>query len=100
MTEPIDTSTTERSVKQRVREFIDYDDARTSCPNEHGLTLLAGLGLLVCAMRARSRSTAVTHAVIGGALLFRAASGRDGISKWADAEPARGRTAAESNPAF
>ncbi|MGC3986738.1 MAG: hypothetical protein QM777_19505 [Pseudorhodoferax sp.] len=77
------------SFRQQVRDIIDYDDARESAPQEHAATLLGAGAFALCALRAQSRLGAVLHAMLAGALLFRAASGRDGLRRWAGAEPAR-----------
>lgn len=83
-------------LKQQVRELIDYDDARDSAPQEHAATLLGAGAFALCALRAQSRLGAVLHAMLAGALLFRAASGRDGLRRWAGAAPARPATAAQT----
>lgn len=75
------------SIKGALNELIAYDDARDSAPFEHVFAATAGLGLLACALTAPSRGRAVFHAAMAGALLFRAASGRDGLRRWAE-EPA------------
>lgn len=77
------------SLKQQVRDIIDYDDARDSAPQEHAATLLGAGAFALCALRAQSRLGAVLHAMLAGALLFRAASGRDGLRRWAGAPSAR-----------
>lgn len=77
-----------RSLKQQVRDIIDYDDTRASAPQEHAATLLGAGAFALCALRAQSRLGAVLHAMAAGALLFRAASGRDGLRRWAGARPA------------
>jgi hypothetical protein len=76
-------------LKQQVRDIIDYDDARDSAPQEHAATLLGAGAFALCALRAQSRLGAVLHAMLAGALLFRAASGRDGLRRWAGAASAR-----------
>lgn len=72
---------------QRVKEMahclIAEDDARASLPYEHAATLAAGVLLAACALRVPHRSWAVAQAALAGALLFRAASGRDGLRRWA-----------------
>ena len=78
-----------KTLREQVREVIDYDDARPSAPHEHGVTLLAALGFALCAVRVPGRTAAVCHAMLSGALLYRAASGRDGVRQWAGARPAR-----------
>ncbi|AVO48151.1 hypothetical protein C6568_01915 [Melaminivora suipulveris] len=77
-------------MRETVRDVIAYDDARESAPFEHEVTLLTGVGLIACAFLTPSRTRAVLHALVGGALLLRAASGRDGLRKWSrerDAQP-------------
>jgi len=72
-------------LRETVRDVIAYDDARESAPFEHEFTLLAGLALVGCAFLTSSRSRAVLHALVGGMLLARSASGRDGLRKWSRA---------------
>ncbi|RYF27754.1 MAG: hypothetical protein EOO33_03325 [Comamonadaceae bacterium] len=74
------------SVRESVRDLIDYDDTRASAPFEHCAAALAGGGLIAGAWLARSRCGAVFQAVLGGMLLMRAASGQDGLRKWAHAK--------------
>lgn len=77
------------SLRQQVREAIAYDDARDSAPHEHTATLLGAGAFALCALRTPSRVGAVLHAMVAGALLLRAASGRDGLRRWAGANSAR-----------
>ncbi len=79
-------------MRETVRDAIAYDDARDSAPFEHEATLLAGLGLVACALFTGSRGRAVLHAVVGGVLLARSVSGRDGLRKWAREPDARPRS--------
>ncbi len=83
----VDDVTTD--AKDLVRRAIAFDDARPSLRNEHFYTAIAGAGFWLLALVTSSRSKAVCHATIGGMLLMRAASGRDGLRKWAGAEPQR-----------
>ncbi len=62
-------------LRQSVRHLLDYDDSRASAPNEHTAAAIAGAGLLFWALVSRSRTRAVLHAAIGGALLLRSAGG-------------------------
>ena len=78
-----------KSLREQLRAAIAYDDARASAPQEHAVTLLAAVGFALCALRAPGRPAAVCHAMLSGALLYRAASGRDGVRRWAGADPAR-----------
>lgn len=70
-------------LRETMSNVIAYDDARESAPFEHEVTLLTGVGLIACAFFTPSRTRAVLHAVVGGALLLRSVSGRDGMRKWA-----------------
>lgn len=74
----------EKSAKDCVHELIAYDDARPSAPYEHCATALAGVGLILCALRTHGRGRAVLHATLAGMLLARSAAGTDGLRKWAD----------------
>lgn len=58
-----------------------WDDKRDSFTGEHWLVLGAGLALILAANRKPSSTTVrVLGSVLGSALLFRAASGRDGLA--------------------
>lgn len=72
-------------MRQQVARWIEFDDSRPSFTNEHLYTALAGAGFALCALFAPTRTRAVCHAMLSGMLLFRAASGRDGVRKWASA---------------
>jgi len=78
-----------QSPREWLRRAIACDDQRASMPHEHVATLAAGVGLLFCALAVPRRTAAVVHAALGGALLMRAASGRDGLRRWSGAEGAR-----------
>jgi hypothetical protein len=78
-----------KGLRQQVREIIDYDDERVSAPQEHLVTVLAAVGFAMCALRAPTRTAVVLHSMVSGALLYRAASGRDGLRRWVGARPAR-----------
>jgi uncharacterized membrane protein len=62
-----------------IREYTAWDDNRDSIPGEHWLTLGAGLALLFASNRSSSTMTRVIGSALGGALVLRAASGRDGL---------------------
>lgn len=94
------------SAVQRVKDLahclIAEDDARASLPYEHVGTLAAGVLLAACALRVPHRAWAVAQAALAGALLFRAASGRDGLRQWAGAQdprPVRGTTTEQDEAA-
>jgi hypothetical protein len=76
-------------LKGTVRRAITRDDERASLPYEHAVTLAAGLGLLAAALLTSRRPAPVVQALVAGALLYRAASGRDGVRRWAGARGAR-----------
>ncbi|MDB5875189.1 MAG: hypothetical protein JWQ07_4631 [Ramlibacter sp.] len=59
----------------------DYDDARPGIPGEHWLVLGAGLAAWLVTRRHRSMMVRTLGLMAGTALVGRAASGRDGISK-------------------
>ena len=58
-------------------ELKRIDDRRPSLPGEHWLTLVAGIWLLT--RGGRSALTRLASVAAGAALLYRAASGRDGL---------------------
>ena len=58
-----------------------FDDKRASFPGEHLLTLGAGLALLMASGRSRSFLMRTAGSALGSALLYRSASGRDGLTK-------------------
>lgn len=58
-----------------------FDQGRKSFPGEHLGTASLGLTLLRSAGRRRSLFGRLATMVAGGALLYRAASGRDGLRK-------------------
>jgi hypothetical protein len=59
----------------------DFDAQRESLPGEHWVTLAAGLAVFMASGRSRSFLFRTLGPVIGGALVMRAASGRDGMEK-------------------
>lgn len=75
------------SLAQSVRDLKTWDDTRDSFPAEHWLVAGAGLAVLVASMRCRSPLQRAAGAALGGALLLRAASGRDGLVKLLDHLP-------------
>jgi uncharacterized membrane protein len=59
----------------------DYDRRRPGLPGEHLFTATAGAALLRAAPRRRSGLGKALAFAAGAALLWRAASGRDGIRR-------------------
>lgn len=66
---------------QPLQQLKDWDDRRPSFPGEHWLVLAAGVAVLLAARRSTSPIVRALGPVAGGALLARAASGRDGLAK-------------------
>lgn len=66
-------------VREKAEEVRKWDEARPGFKGEHWL--VAGAGLLALRRAGRSRSFVgrMLGRVVGGALLARAASGRDGL---------------------
>ena len=64
-----------------LQQLKDWDDRRPSFPGEHWLVLAAGIAVLLAARRSPSPVMRALGPVAGGALLARAASGRDGLAK-------------------
>ena len=64
-----------------LEQIKDYDQKRASFPGEHLLVFGAGLALLMAAGRSRSLLKRTAGSALGSALLYRAASGRDGVTK-------------------
>ena len=69
------------SALQAIKEVKRFDDARPSIPGEHLLTLGAGIAVWLLLRRARSPVLRTVGSLAGTALLARAASGRDGLSR-------------------
>ena len=90
-------SGTSDTLRGWVREAIECDDRRHSMPHEHTAALAGGIGLILSALIVPGRTAAVLQAAAGGALLLRAAAGRDGIRKWSGAEGARPATELDDN---
>ena len=63
---------------QRIQEM---DRRRPGVPGEHILTAATGSWLLRSAFRRRTALGKVVSTLAGGALLYRAASGRDGLAR-------------------
>jgi uncharacterized membrane protein len=68
-------------LQRALQSYQAWDDSRDSFPSEHWLVLAAGLALLLAASRSSSPVRRIAQAALGGALLCRAASGRDGVAR-------------------
>ena len=64
-----------------LKELKNYDERRPSFPGEHWLVFGAGLAVLMASRRSRSWVKRTAGSALGSALLYRAASGRDGLAK-------------------
>lgn len=64
-----------------LRNLRSYDQTRPSFPGEHWLVAAVGSGLLRSARRRRTAVGRTLAVLAGGALLYRAASGRDGLAR-------------------
>ena len=69
------------SLQRALQSYQAWDDSRDSFPGEHWLVLAAGVALLLAASRSSSPVKRIVGAALGGALLYRAASGRDGVAR-------------------
>jgi hypothetical protein len=65
----------------KIKQLKAYDDARPGFPGEHWLVLGAGLGIWLVSRRHPSFVVQSLGLLAGTALVARAASGRDGLSK-------------------
>ena len=86
---PID-SRSERNMRNILREVRNYDRNRPGFPGEHWLVAAAGFALCRSAFTRRSSAGRALALVAGTALVYRAASGRDGLARLT-----RGRVLAE-----
>ena len=69
------------------QEIKDYDDNRPGFAGEHWLVLGAGVALLLASRRSDSFWVRTAGSVMGSALIVRAASGNEGLSKLVDNLP-------------
>jgi len=63
------------------KQLKDYDERRPGFPGEHWLVLGAGVALLMASRRSPSFLRRTAGSALGSALLYRAASGREGLTK-------------------
>jgi uncharacterized membrane protein len=64
-----------------LKQVKEFDESRPGFPGEHWLVLGAGVAVLMASRRSRSFLMRTAGSTLGSALLYRAASGRDGLSK-------------------
>ncbi len=74
--------------QQQLQAARDWEQNRESFPAEHWIVLGVGVALLLASRRSTSPITRALGSAAGGALLARAASGRDGVAKLAALIPA------------
>jgi hypothetical protein len=77
---PMNTSPTS-GLARAVDNYKAWDQRRASFPAEHWIVLGAGVALLLASRRSASPVIRAAGSAAGSALLCRAASGRDGVSK-------------------
>ena len=70
-----------------LQQIKDFDRRRRGLPGEHLLTAVTGSWLLRSASRRRTVLGKAIAALAGGALLYRAASGRDGLARLTNRRP-------------
>ena len=68
----------QKSTLQKIKEA---DDTREGVPGEHWMVLGAGLGVWLLSRRSRSLMLRTLGLMAGTALVGRAASGREGVSR-------------------
>ncbi|MDB5743545.1 MAG: hypothetical protein JWR68_1860 [Polaromonas sp.] len=64
-----------------LHDLKKYDERRPGFAGEHWLVLGAGAALLLASRRSRSPLRRTMGSALGTALLYRAASGRQGLAK-------------------
>lgn len=64
-----------------LKSWQAWDDSRDSFPAEHWLVLAVGVAVLLAASRSASPLKRAVASVLGAALLYRSASGRDGVAR-------------------
>ncbi|MES2190070.1 MAG: hypothetical protein V4454_08100 [Pseudomonadota bacterium] len=67
--------------QQHIQAARDWDKKRPGFPAEHWIVLGAGVAVMLASRRSTSPIVRALGAATGGALVARAASGRDGIAK-------------------
>lgn len=64
-----------------LKQVKEYDERRPGFKGEHWLVLGAGVAALLASRRSPSPLRRTVGSALGSALLYRAASGREGLSK-------------------
>lgn len=76
--------------QQQLQAARDWEQKRKSFPGEHWIVLGAGVAVMLASRRSASPVVRALGAAAGGALVARAASGRDGVAKLAALLPTGG----------
>ena len=69
-----------RPVSRSFERLSDYDKRRPGFAGEHWLVFGAGIAVLLASRRSRSLLWRTVGPAVGSSLLYRAASGREGLS--------------------
>jgi uncharacterized membrane protein len=77
-------------IARLIGDYKAWDESRDSFPGEHWIVFGAGVALLLASGRSASPLKRVLGSALGSALLYRAASGRDGVAKLAGHLPFAG----------
>ena len=77
----LSSSTFTQPITRTLKRVSDYDERRPSFAGEHWLVLGAGIVVLMASRRSPSFLWRTAGSTLGSVLLYRAASGRDGLTK-------------------
>ncbi len=77
--------------QQQLQSARNWEQKRKSFPAEHWIVLGAGVAVMLASRRSASPVVRALGAAAGGALVARAASGRDGVAKLAALLPTGSR---------
>ena len=67
--------------QQQIQAARDWEQKRESFPAEHWIVLGVGVAVLLASRRSASPVVRALGSAAGGAMLARAASGRDGVAR-------------------
>lgn len=70
-----------RPVNRAFERLSEYDKRRPGFSGEHWVVFAAGVAVLVASRRSRSLLWRTVGPALGSSLLYRAASGHDGLAK-------------------
>ena len=75
------TTSSPNPLSRLLNDFQAWEESRDGFPGEHWLVFGAGVALLLASSRSTSPLKRALGSAVGSALLYRAASGRDGVAK-------------------